>query len=253
MGGKSRILVVDDEAVIRESSRKILNSEGYDVQVAPDAETALAALRGGTVEIALLDFMLPDISGLSILELVRDREGISVIMTSGYSTLENAVQFLKAGACDFLPKPFTCDELLSCVQRAAKLSTLPADERRRRQGPPPGCYQLGLHSWARVESDRTATIGVSRLFCYLAGGIRGIELPAVNSEIRQGGPLLQLVADDGLSHTVWSALSGRVIATHSGDGGLAGGCREEGDAGGALVRVAPDNLDSELMNLSAGG
>ena len=253
MAGKSRILVVDDEEVIRESTRKILSSEGYDVRAAPDAAQAMAAFIAEAPEIALVDFMLPDVSGLSILELVRNREGISVIMTTGYSTLENAILFLKTGACDFLPKPFTCDELLSCVQRAAKLSALPADERRRRQGPPAGCYQLGLHSWARVESDRTAAIGVSRLFCYLAGGIRGIELPVVNSEIRQGGPLLQIVADDGLSHTVWSALSGRVISTHSGDSGLAGGYAEEGDAGGVLVRVAPDNLDSELMNLSAGG
>ncbi len=253
MVGKSRILVVDDEEVIRESTCKILGSEGYDVRVAPDAAGAMAALISEPPEIVLLDFMLPDVSGLSILELVRNREGISVIMTTGYSTLENAILFLKSGACDFLPKPFTCDELLSSVQRAARLSTLQADERERLLESRAGCYRLGFHSWVRVEPGGTAAVGITRLFRWSVGRIRDIEFPAVNSEIRQGGPLLQMAADDGLNHTVWSALSGRVIETHSGDCRPSEGCADEGTAGGVLVRVAPENLDGELMNLSAGG
>lgn len=250
---KSRILVVDDEEVIRESTRKILSSEGYDVRAAPDAAGAMAALSTEAPEVALLDLMLPDGSGLGILELLRNREGISVIMMTGYSTLENAILFLKSGACDFLPKPFTCDELLSCVQRAARLSTLQANQRERLLEPRAGCYQLGFHSWVRVEPGGTAAMGISKLFRWSVGRIRDIELPVVNSEIRQGGPLLQIAAGDGLNHTVWSALSGRVIETHSEDCRSSEGCANEGTAGGVLVRVAPENLDGELMNLSAGG
>jgi DNA-binding NtrC family response regulator len=119
MTDQVRILVVDDEQVILDSARKILTPEGVSVRTAPDAETALSVLSAEAPHILITDLVLPGASGMKLLESALEHDpGIVVILTTGYSTLENAVAALKHGAFEFLPKPFTCEELLACVARA---------------------------------------------------------------------------------------------------------------------------------------
>ena len=119
MTDQVKILVVDDEQVILDSAKKILSPEGVRVLTALDAETALKVLVAESPDILLTDLILPGASGMKLLEgaLAHD-PGLVVILTSGYSTVQNAGAALKHGALEFLPKPFTCEELLASVARA---------------------------------------------------------------------------------------------------------------------------------------
>ena len=251
MAERLGILVVDDETVILQSIRKILSAEGCAVRTTPDAESALAALRAEPPDIAVIDLALPALSGMELLEIIRKEfPHVTVIMMTGYSTVENAAAALHNGAFDFLPKPFACEELLSAVQRAGRFANLP--EEMRVSGIPVDAgqaYQLGLCAWARVERDETALIGITDLCQRIVGQILTVEWFILHDQIQQGGRLVELAAADHLRHPVWSALSGRVIERNpqvEGDPSL---LNRDPWRRGWLVRILPDNLKNESANL----
>jgi DNA-binding response OmpR family regulator len=253
MTDKPKVLVVDDEGVITDAARKILGGEGFSVRTVADGEKALPLLPEDTPDIAFLDLMLPGISGLDLLERIkRDYPEMVVIMMTGYSTLDTAITFLKNGAFDFLPKPFAYEELLSTARRALAYLQLRAEARTATCiKKTAGRYVLGSNSWAIANPDGSASLGVTDLFLSMVGPIESIELPPVNYEIRQGSQLAQVLTRDELRHTVWAALSGRVIEINPDVQTL---CEPSGgDAAGKnwLVRIIPENLESESMNLAA--
>ncbi|MBZ5637130.1 MAG: sigma-54 dependent transcriptional regulator [Acidobacteriia bacterium] len=114
-----RILIVDDEEVIVESCRAILERCGCLVDGETDGIRGHDRALHGVYDLVLLDVRLPGTDGLEILAAVRERRSdLEVIVITGYSTVEAAVRAVKLGAFDFLPKPFTPDELLARVRSA---------------------------------------------------------------------------------------------------------------------------------------
>ena len=110
---KGKILVIDDEAEIRESLETLLRFEGYEVETAPDGARGLAALAARPYDLVLLDLMLPDRSGLEILADLRRRDTETpVFVITAYGSLDNAKAALMGGADDFLTKPWDNDKLL---------------------------------------------------------------------------------------------------------------------------------------------
>jgi len=101
------VLVIEDEKVVIDSVKKILIPEGFTVDETFDVESALLNLKKNKYKLILTDLMLPKISGLKLIEIVNEKyPDIPIIMITGYATLEIAVQSLKLGAFDFIPKPF---------------------------------------------------------------------------------------------------------------------------------------------------
>lgn len=253
MTEKPKILVVDDETVIISAARKILGAEGFDVLAAPDAEQAMLLLPSELPKIAFIDLMLPGLSGLELLEWIkREYPQLVVVMMTGYSTLDNAISFLKSGAFDYLPKPFEYEELLSTAQRACRFISLRTAIRLDAAGDKgTPIYVLGVNSWAQVNRDGTAHLGITDVLSQILGPIENVELPAINDEIRQGSLLAHVLTRDGLRHTVWSALSGRVIELN---GVVETDCesvQRDPMGEGWLVRITPEDLENELGNLSA--
>jgi CheY-like chemotaxis protein len=116
---KATILVIDDEQIVHESVQRILEEEGYRVASAFRVEQALLKLSGDSFDLVLTDLMMPDRSGMDAVEAVaRDHPDTGVVMFTGYATVDSAVRSLKLGAFDYLPKPFTPDELITCVEKA---------------------------------------------------------------------------------------------------------------------------------------
>ncbi len=112
--------------------RRVLEAEGLEVFVVPDATQALEVLARGRCRLVLCDLMLPDRSGLELIrELHAVRPEVPLVVITGYATAANEAQARQAGASDFLPKPFDDAELLAVVRRA--LSSL-RDEGRPVQG-----------------------------------------------------------------------------------------------------------------------
>jgi two-component system nitrogen regulation response regulator NtrX len=131
----SDVLVVDDEADIRDLVAGILSDEGYAVRTAMDSETALAAIRARKPALLILDIWMAGggMDGLELLDLVKTLDAdLPVIMISGHGNIETAVSAIKRGAYEFLEKPFKSDRLLLLVERALEAANLRRENRRLR-------------------------------------------------------------------------------------------------------------------------
>ncbi|HBY60079.1 MAG TPA: DNA-binding response regulator [Solibacterales bacterium] len=115
---KGRILIVDDEADIRESLEALLELENYRVDLAPNATVGLSRLETNAYDLVLLDLMMPDKSGLEVLDEVRARDTETpIFMITAYGSVEIAVQAIKSGANDYFSKPWDNDKLLIEIDR----------------------------------------------------------------------------------------------------------------------------------------
>jgi two-component system nitrogen regulation response regulator NtrX len=129
------ILVVDDEADIRELVSGILADEGYAVRTAGDSTAALAAIRARRPSLLIQDIWMQGggLDGLELLDLVKTLDPeLPVVMISGHGNIETAVSAIKRGAYDFLEKPFKSDRLLLLVERALESATLKRENKRLR-------------------------------------------------------------------------------------------------------------------------
>lgn len=124
----TRILVVDDEANIRDLLEEILSEEGYEVTTAADAESARAARKSRHFDLTLLDIWMPGTDGITLLKEWSDSGRLDpVVMMSGHGTVDTAVEATRLGALDFIEKPVSLTKLLRTVSRVL-------DSRRQRAG-----------------------------------------------------------------------------------------------------------------------
>ncbi len=120
-----KVLVVDDEKLIRWSLQKSLEKEGFAVSLAGSGRQGLALFSEEQPDIVLLDMQLPDISGLTVLEDIRKGErNAVVIMITAYGDIRTAVKAIKSGAYDFIEKPFDHDKLKIVISKAAETASL---------------------------------------------------------------------------------------------------------------------------------
>jgi DNA-binding NtrC family response regulator len=134
MGTTGEILVVDDDARMRELIVRVLAREGYAVRPLPRGQEALQALEEGPVDLVVSDIRMPEMDGLTLLQEVRRlAPETSVLMMTAFGSIDTAVQAIKAGAYDYLTKPFKNDELIVVVRRAMEERRLRAEVRALRE------------------------------------------------------------------------------------------------------------------------
>jgi signal transduction histidine kinase len=131
---KFKVLVVDDEAAMRDSCRMILEREGFDTDTAENGVIGLEKIEANRPDFVIIDLKMPLISGQEVLEKVReiDRDIIPIVIT-GYATVESAVEAMKKGAYDFLPKPFSPEELRIIMRRGLERKKLIRETKRLRE------------------------------------------------------------------------------------------------------------------------
>src|SRR5919198_80610 len=113
------ILVIDDEEIMREILETLLTRAGYDVRLACSGEEGLELARNAPFDAAIVDIMMPDLDGIATLdELKRIDEDLAVIIITAYASVESAIAAMKAGAFDYITKPFKNDEVLVVVRNA---------------------------------------------------------------------------------------------------------------------------------------
>jgi two-component system sensor histidine kinase/response regulator len=118
MDNKSNILIIDDEEVILDSCTRILKSGAYKIATATNGSLGLALVKEFQPDLVYVDLKMPGISGIEVIEKIRDTDPtIVVIVITGFATVGSAVEAMKNGAYDFLPKPFTPDEFRLITQR----------------------------------------------------------------------------------------------------------------------------------------
>ncbi|MFZ0452589.1 MAG: response regulator [Ignavibacteriaceae bacterium] len=253
------ILIVDDEQVVIDAVVKICSSEGYSVDWSIDAKDALGKFEKNSYRLIVCDIMMPDVDGFKFLDELRKIEISSpVVMTTGYSTVENAVKSLYNGAIDFIPKPFTADELINSVTRGMKyleiqnsLKKLSNDDTSILYVPCPAkYYRLGYSSWAAQEDSGTILIGVTDLFLKTIDNLSEIDFFDTDDEIVQGNPCATLKDIKGKIHPLLSPVSGRLIEVNEELKNNNNLIEKDPYFKGWFYRLIPSDSEYELKNLT---
>ena len=114
-----RILVVDDEERICEAVKRALERTGYQVETRQSALEALELVRSGALEMVICDIKMPDMDGMSLLDRIKEHDpNIPVLMITGHASIESAVEAVRKGAQEYIPKPFSPDQIRFLVERA---------------------------------------------------------------------------------------------------------------------------------------
>jgi glycine cleavage system H lipoate-binding protein/CheY-like chemotaxis protein len=242
------VLIVEDEPVVQMAAERVLNRAGITTDSAPEMETAIAKMKADTYKIILCDLKLPGASGFELFDHASAQASPpEIVMVTGYATLENALE--------------SC-ELLGVVRRAIRFRLARAAsgafspdmlvEEAARHDADVGVegYELGRHSWARLDQDGTATLGAAETFAGMLREIQSIEFPAGAEHSVQGKTLVRILSHGGLMHRVWAPLSGAILATNQ---------QIESDpqildrdplGAGWLAQIIPSDLERELPLIS---
>jgi DNA-binding NtrC family response regulator len=133
-GETGRILVIDDEPIIREVLQEILSREGHALTIVPDAESGLRSLEEAEFDLVILDLMLPGMGGLETLKKMRGIDpDLVVVMVTAYGSVETAVQAMRMGAHDYLTKPFKNEDVLRTLRHGLRHRRLLSENRSLRQ------------------------------------------------------------------------------------------------------------------------
>jgi FixJ family two-component response regulator len=116
------VFIVDDDISIRESLESLVRSAGWQTETFASAKEFLARPRAGAPSCLILDIQLPDLSGLDLQQRVVDRTDMPIIFVTGYGDVPTTVQAMKAGAFEFLTKPYRCDLVLAAIETAIERS-----------------------------------------------------------------------------------------------------------------------------------
>jgi DNA-binding NtrC family response regulator len=119
---RPRILVIDDEEIVRISCKKCLTPEGYDVDMASNGIEGMQLAQAAKYDLVLTDLKMPEMDGMEFIEKAKEiQPDTKVIMITGYGTVEHAVKALRLGAYNFIEKPFTPDALINAVREALEI------------------------------------------------------------------------------------------------------------------------------------
>jgi two-component system phosphate regulon sensor histidine kinase PhoR len=206
MDEKIKVLVVDDEKVVRDGCHRVLTGKNYEVITAENGRQAMNTLAKKSVDIILLDLKMPVMSGEEVLEKTYTQyPDIPVIIITGHGTIDTAVECMKKGAYDFITKPFQIDQFLLIINRATEKRKLEQKARQFQEENIRNLYDLNL------EKSRLKTI----INC-MANGVmvnnRNLEVvlhnPAlmrlleISEKIENPIPIKQIINDESLISTL---------------------------------------------------
>jgi signal transduction histidine kinase len=219
MDEKTRVLVVDDEKVVRDGCHRVLSGKGYEVATAENGQQALDLLAANSVDLILLDLKMPVMSGEEVLEITRtDYKEIPVIIITGHGTVDTAVECMKKGAYDFITKPFQIDEFLLTVTRAAEKRKLEQKAKQFEEENIQKLYDLNL------EKSRLKTI-INRMANGVMVTNRNLEIvlhnPAfmrlleISKEIENPAPITEIMTYESLIETLKQIQRGKISESES--------------------------------------
>lgn len=258
MEKRPRILVVDDEPSVCKSCYRILTREGWDVDTVSSGPEAIENIKKEGYEVIITDMIMPKMSGMDLLKIVKkSNPEISIIMITGYATIKTAVLAMKLGAFDYIPKPFTPEELSSVTDRAIQRKRLYIEITKTEEAVeeiefhrPGDRYYMADHGWAQIEKDGTVRVGMDWVFRKTIGDVVNIDLPYEEDEVQQGKVCVRITTPSTMRiHKFWSPVSGKVIEVNEEVNRDTALVEQDPYGKGWLFRVAPSNLEEELKNL----
>lgn len=212
-----RILIIDDEKVIREGVERALSGRGYAIEKAENGERGIEMIKDHGYDILLLDLMMPGIDGFAVLDWVKENEPhIQVIVCTGFATVSKAVTAMKQGAFDFVGKPFTPDYIRIVVSRAVEKIQLEAEADRLREE-----HDLNLAEIDR-EQSRLKTVFGCMVEAVLITDVEGvvvhhnpaaIKILEIQTDPVIGKPLADSICDATAVAMVQEAVQKSMVVT----------------------------------------
>jgi CheY-like chemotaxis protein len=266
---KARILAVDDESIVLDSFRRILVLEGYSVDTVETGQEALGLVQRNTYDFVFTDLKMPSMTGVEVVKAVKHlRPDVDVVVITGYASIDTAVETLQHGACEYVQKPFTAEELSEfarklLIKREARLESqrkpvvrvvhpdlaegVPMNE----YCIPGGAFIAPGHTWARIEPGGQVSVGVDDFARKALGPVQEVHFPEHGKVVRQGEALFSLKQGESLLHFA-APISGRVVKgnpdlKHDPEALV----RSPYDRGW-VCQLQPSNLAEELPHLRIG-
>lgn len=209
------VLIIDDEEEIREGSHRILTRAGYPAYTAANGQEGLDILSREAMSIVLLDLKMPGIDGMDVLKLLQESyPHILVIIITGFATVETAIEAMKKGAYDFIPKPFEPDQLRLVVNRARDTISLTRETEaleleRQRNLKDLDTEKSRLHTIVdSLPNGVVVTNSLGEAVLLNQAFINHLGLPP---ETESGGHITEYVADEGLCDLILDISKGRHI------------------------------------------
>ncbi len=258
----TNLLVVDDEKVVCDSCSRILAGRGLSVETSTDPRKGLELATSKDYAAVLLDLKMPTLDGLEFLkELRKKHRDVRVMIITGYSTTENAAACMRLGAVDFIPKPFSPDELLEAVGRLVPMHEGPAKAAAPAAvaEPAPAVeeekaveyskeYRFYDECWVQKSAYGSARVGAF-LSTQEAKALTDVRLPNVGDTVYRGLPFAVLTIA-GAQRMVPCPISGQVTRVN---GALASKKEswEKPCEQAWIAHIKPTDLDAELVSTPA--
>jgi len=257
---RAKILVVDDDIPVCKSIASALKAEGHIVDMAYSGEEALEKEIRKDYAIMVIDLMMPGLDGIELTEKVKKRNpDITLIMITGYPSIKKAVQAIKLGAFDFLPKPFSPDELLSIVSRALEKRFIYeeiatekgiAERKLVKLHLPPGQYFcIPNNSWVKIEKEGPVTIGIHHVFLRNLIDITSVHFTESGTIKNQGETCLTIKDSQNKTHRLWSPASGKVIQINENIKKNPTILMIDPYREGWIMKIEPTQIEEDLKNL----
>ena len=164
MTAGATVLVADDDPVARDLLAEVLAGEGYRVRAAPDGEACLRAAAAEPVDLALVDLRMPGVDGLEVLRrLGQSRPGLPVVILTAFGSIDTAIEAIRAGAYDYLSKPFRMEEIRLVVRRALETQRLLRENRHYRD------ELRGRHRVENLVGQSAQMVAIYKLVARVAG------------------------------------------------------------------------------------
>ena len=182
LGKKPVVLVIDDEDTMRDSCTQILTKDGFQAETATDGASGLEKMKAIRPDLVLIDLKMPGISGMEVLEKIKEIDpNIIPVVITGYATVESAVEAMKIGAYDFLPKPFSPDQLRIIIRRGLERRKLILETESLRQE-----KKLMEENFITMVSHqlRSPLVAIMQYYEVILGGMAG-DVPEKLKEIIQ--------------------------------------------------------------------
>ena len=246
----ARILVVDDEEPVCKTVASALATEEHAVDTALSAEDALIKAEAFRYDVVITDLMMPGLSGMDLLKIVAEKmPDTKVIMITGFPSVRSAVEAMRLGAFDFIPKPFTPKELRSLVSRALASKRYKGTDEIV---PPAGLHCIPANSWAALVEGDKVRVGIHHVFLRTIPDVTSLKLPAQGEMRYQGEACAEVTDFTGHAHKVWAPVSGRIVDVNERIIGDYSALLNDPYGEGWLFLVASTDLEDDLKNLVTG-
>lgn len=215
MADERNLLVVDDEEVVCQACRRIFSRQGFQVETRTDVRQGLSLATEKDFTMILLDIKMPNMNGIEFLERLREKKpDTPVLIITGYPSIPNAAAAMRLGACDYVTKPFTSEEVTWAVQRILSAhQPAPGEvEEPVAEEPAAEAAEETLfwdEAWLRLSPDGSASVGA--VMPGLRGHtITGIRLPRIGEVLYQGLPMAGISLENKATVLIPSPVAGVV-------------------------------------------